>query len=209
MTLSANVAPSAIEARDLRCERGGRTVFSDVGFALSGGDALSVEGPNGAGKTSLLRIVAGLLRETAGSIRIRTSERDIADREERGRLCGWLGHQDGVKAQLSVRENMQFWRDLHGVGGDAIGMLDRVGLIRVAVAPAQYLSAGQRRRLALARLLVSARPIWLLDEPFAALDAAGRALVVDLVRAHCADGGVVIAATHEPLGVGETRLVLT
>lgn len=197
----------AVEARDVACVRGGRTVFSGAGFAVSGGGALSLEGPNGAGKTSLLRIVAGLLRESAGAIRMRTDGRDITDREERGSLCGWLGHQDGVKAQLTVRENVRFWSALYGQHDD--GVITRVGLTRLADAPAQFLSAGQRRRLALARLLLGARPVWLLDEPFAALDAGGHTLFAELIRAHCASGGIAIAATHEPLGVSEARLVLT
>lgn len=198
---------SSIEGVDLACVRAGREVFRGLTFVAGAGAVLSLEGPNGAGKTSLLRIVAGLLREAAGTVRIRTNRGELVDREERGRLCGWLGHHDGVKAQLTVRENLRFWSALYGLrANDAL--LDRVGLSRLADAPAQYLSAGQRRRLALTRLLVSHRPVWLLDEPFSSLDAEARALVAELVHAHCAAGGIAIAATHEPLGLSETRMVL-
>ncbi len=201
------ISDIAIDARDLACERGGRTVFENVGFSIARGGVLAIAGPNGAGKTSLLRIGAGLLREAAGSISLRTNTTVVTDREERGRFCAWLGHQDGVKVALTIRENIQFWSKLYAADAPPT-LLDRVGLARLADAPAQYLSAGQRRRLALARIILCSRPLWLLDEPFAALDAAGRTLVADLVRDHCARGGIAMAATHEPLGLSEARLVL-
>ena len=198
----------SVEADALICERGGRIVFRDLGFAAAQGELLSLEGPNGAGKTSLLRMIAGLLPETAGTLTFRSSDRNVTDAEERGRFIGWLGHHDGIKAQLTVAENARFAAALHGASSDTIAALDRVALARIADLPGQYLSAGQRRRLALARLLLCNRPLWLLDEPLAALDAAGKRLAAELIAAHCAAGGIAIAATHEPLGLAGPRLTL-
>lgn len=195
-----------IEAANLACERGGRVVFRDLQFSLPHGAALSLEGANGAGKTSALRIVAGLLSPSAGDIIFRGSDKNITDGEERGRFVAWLGHLDGIKNQLTVRENAQFFAALYPSTGDVGKILERVGLARAQNLPAQYLSAGQRRRLALARLVLSNRPLWLLDEPLAALDAAGKALIAELMNAHCVAGGMVLAATHDPLGIDAERL---
>ncbi len=197
-----------IEAANLACERGGRAVFRDLQFSLSRGAALSLEGANGAGKTSALRIIAGLLSPSAGTISFQLAERDVSDGEERGRFVGWLGHLDGIKNQLTVVENARFFAALYGSDGDVGQALERVGLARALNLPAQYLSAGQRRRLALARLVLSNRPLWLLDEPLAALDRAGKGLVAELIHTHCEAGGIVIAATHDPLGVDATSLVM-
>jgi len=195
-----------IEATNLACERGGRVVFRDLQFSLTRGAALSLEGANGAGKTSALRIVAGLLSHSAGDISFRCSDKNITDGEERGRFVAWLGHLDGIKNQLTVRENAQFFAALYPSNGDVGQTLERVGLSRARNLPAQYLSAGQRRRLALARLVLSNRPLWLLDEPLAALDAAGKALIAELINEHCVAGGMVLAATHDPLGIDAQRL---
>jgi heme exporter protein A len=202
------IAISEVQVRDLACRRGERGVFEHVTVSAEAGRLLSLEGPNGAGKTTLLRALAGFLAPIAGTIGIRTNARTITEAEERGRQCAWLGHQDGIKAQLTVAENARCWAALYASRANVAAALDRVGLALLAEAPAQYLSAGQRRRLALARLLLSARPIWLLDEPLAALDAAGRTLVADLVRERLAQGGIVIAATHEPLGLDGARFAL-
>jgi len=200
---------SLIEVQDLACERGGRRVFRNVNFAAATGQALTLEGPNGAGKTSALRMLAGFIPPAAGEIRVHMSAGYvIADDEERGRLIGWMGHHDGIKSQLSVVENVRFFGALYGARMDLEGVLDRVGLTRLMELPAQYLSAGQRRRLSLARLILSARPLWLLDEPLSSLDAAGRRLVAELIGEHCDDGGVAIIATHETLGLDATRYFL-
>jgi heme exporter protein A len=197
--------PHSLTAENLTCMRGGRLVFRDTGFSVSAGQALSLEGPNGAGKTSLLRMIAGFLAPAAGTIRLSTGAADITDNEERGKFIGWLGHHDAAKPQLTPRETLRFFTALYGVP-DAID--DEVGLTRARDLPCQYLSAGQKKRLALARLKLSARPVWLLDEPLAALDANGKTLAADLVKSHCANGGIVIAATHEPLGIACARLQL-
>jgi len=183
-------------------------VLRDLVFSIGRGEALSLEGANGAGKTTALRILAGLLSFASGGVTFHTSDGPVRDAEERGRFAGWLGHLDGIKNQLTVLENARFFAALYAGGGDASATLARVGLSRAENLPAQYLSAGQRRRLALARLLLSRRPLWLMDEPLSALDASGKALIAELIREHCAANGIVIAATHDPLGVDTTRIVM-
>ena len=197
-----------IEAEDLACERGGRIIFRALQISLARGAALSLEGANGAGKTSALRVVAGLLNPSEGEIFFRVSNEEVSDGEERGAFVAWLGHLDGIKNQLTVMENAQFFAALYPSKGDVGKTLERVGLARAINLPAQYLSAGQRRRLALARLVLSNRPLWLLDEPLAALDVAGKALIAELMNEHCVAGGMVLAATHDPLGIDATRLVI-
>jgi heme exporter protein A len=182
--------------------RGGRTLFRGLSFRVEAGRALSLEGANGSGKTSLLRMLAGFLAPAQGAIRFG----DICDGEERGKFVGWLGHHDAVKPQMSVRENLDFFAHLYG--GETGDALDALGLARLAELPGQYLSAGQKKRVALARLKLAKRPLWLMDEPLASLDAAGRKIAADLVAAHCAGGGIAVVATHEPFGIDCDRLVL-
>jgi heme exporter protein A len=198
----------AVEADDLACVRGGRLVFRQLDFTAHRGEAVSLEGPNGAGKTSALRMLAGLLAVAGGVVRFRHAAGEVSDGEERARYVGWLGHADGIKAQMSVAENARFSAALFSSSGDVEGVLARVGLARVVDLPGQYLSAGQRRRLGLARLVLSDRPLWLLDEPLAALDSGGRRLAAELIAEHCAHGGIVIAATHDALGVDGPRVFL-
>ena|ERR1700730_15306933 len=186
-----------LSGRDVRCVRGGREVFSALDFAASAGEALAVTGPNGSGKTSLLRMIAGLLAMAGGSIGLEDGGRELTLPEQ----AHYLGHRDPLKPALSVVENLAFWADfLGGETYDARQYLAAVGLDHAAHLPAAYLSAGQRRRLSIARLLTVRRPIWLLDEPTNALDAAGQSLFAALMRDHLARGGLIIAATHGPLG---------
>jgi heme exporter protein A len=198
----------ALSGDKLALARGGHLLFRDLSFAVSDGETLSVEGPNGAGKTSLLRLIAGFLEPGAGTLALQTAAgATVSDPEERAKFVGWLGHQDGIKTQLTPAENLSFFARFHG-GGDIAFALNRLGLDRVRDLPVQYLSAGQKKRLAFARLSLINRSLWLLDEPLSSLDAAGRALVAELIAQHCAAGGMVIAATHEPLGVACRHLQL-
>ena len=189
--------------RDISCVRGGREVFSGLGFEATAGEALAVTGPNGSGKTSLLRLIAGLITVARGSIRLEGGEADLTLPEQ----SHYLGHRDAIKPALSVSENLTFWREfLGGEAFDPAEILKLVGLDHAARLPAAYLSAGQRRRLSIARLLAVRRPIWLLDEPTNALDAAGQTLFATLMGDHLSRGGLIIAATHTPLGVSGREL---
>jgi len=198
---------SSLTAENLVCVRGEKRVFEGLSFRVTAGQALAVEGANGAGKTSLLRMIAGFLAPAAGRLIVHGAEGESDDAEERGKSIGWLGHQDGLKPQLTVIEQLQFYAHLYGKAAD-LTLLEQVGLARQSDLPCRYLSAGQRRRLALARLLAGARPLWLLDEPFAALDTAGQALVGQLMARHCGAGGMIVAATHDPLGLANESLKL-
>jgi heme exporter protein A len=183
---------------ELACVRGGRGLFQGLGFAVAAGEVLAVTGPNGAGKSSLLRLLAGLLPPAAGRIALEGGdpERSV------GTAAHFIGHLDAVKGALTVAENLGFTRALLG-GGEmevetALGLL---GLERLAQFPARMLSAGQRRRLALARLLVSPRPLWLLDEPSTALDAEGQETLAGLMARHLSGGGLAVVATHSELKI--------
>jgi heme exporter protein A len=192
-----------LSGRGLRCVRGGREVFSRLDFASVAGEALAVTGPNGSGKTSLLRLIAGLLHPADGSIELAGGDSELTLPEQ----AHYLGHRDALKPALSVMENLSFWRDfLGGEAGDAATSLARVGIEHAAHLPAGFLSAGQRRRLSIARLLSVKRPIWLLDEPTTALDVTGQAVFVGLMREHLSSGGMIIAATHAPLGIEAKEL---
>jgi heme exporter protein A len=196
-----------LSVSELECVRDGKRVFSNISFQVGAGEALLLLGPNGAGKSSLLRIVAGLLRPTAGRLELAGGEPGWSLAEQ----AHYLGHGDPLKSSLTAMENLGFWaRFLGGHGGrrppDALAA---VGLESVGDLPAGYLSAGQRRRLAIARLLAVERRIWLLDEPASALDTAGQNLLSELMCAHLAAGGLIVAATHAALGLdaaGELRL---
>jgi heme exporter protein A len=192
-----------LSGRGLRCIRGGREVFSNLDFSAAAGEALAVTGPNGAGKTSLLRQIAGLLTIADGSIDLDGGDGELTIAEQ----AHYLGHRDALKPALSVMENLAFWRDfLGGEASDAGQSLAAVGLDHAAHLPAVVLSAGQRRRLSIARLLTVRRPIWLLDEPTSALDAAGQTMFSALMQEHLARGGMIVAATHAPLGLPAKEL---
>jgi heme exporter protein A len=185
-------------ASGLTCVRGGREVFSGVAFEASTGELMAVTGRNGSGKTSLLRLIAGLLLPAGGSLTLEGGDAELTLAEQ----AHYLGHRDALKPALSVWENLLFWRDfLGGEVFDPADSLGAVGLDHAAHLPAGYLSAGQRRRLSLARLLAVRRPVWLLDEPTTALDRSGQDMAAGLMRDHLARGGLIVAATHGPLGL--------
>jgi heme exporter protein A len=187
----------------LRCVRGEREIFSRLDFETSAGEVLAVTGRNGSGKTSLLRLIAGLLTITGGSVTLEGGDAELTLPEQ----AHYLGHRDALKPALSVMENLGFWRDfLGGEACDPAESLAAVGLDHAGHLPAAYLSAGQQRRLSLARLIAVRRPVWLLDEPTAALDAAGQSLFSALMRDHLGRGGLVVAATHTPLGIEAREL---
>ena len=178
-------------------QRGEKRLFGGVSLTLGPGEIAELRGPNGTGKTTLLLIVAGVLRPAAGTVAIGGG--DPEGRTETD--IGYLGHRAAIKARLSVIENLRFWSALNGGAADIDAALDTVGLAPIATLDAGYLSAGQTRRLALARLIIAERPIWLMDEPTAALDAAGEALVAGLIDAQLDRGGLVLAATHHGFGL--------
>jgi len=196
------------EGVGLACQRGAVPVFEDLDFSVAAGEALWLAGPNGSGKSSLLRLMAGLLAPVAGELR--WDGRAIAeDREGHRERLRYLGHLDALKAHLTIEENLRFWAEYWNAPRAGVGLaLERVELAHIADAPARQLSAGQRRRLALARLLLKPAALWLLDEPSAALDAAGMALLGTLVADCRAGGGVVIFSSHERLPVENAAQLL-
>jgi len=182
----------------LTCQRGGRVVFSHLSFTVTSGEAVQVTGPNGAGKSSLLRLIGGLVRAESGRLVLEGGDPEAS----LGEQCHYCGHQDAFKGSLTVAENLAFWTDFLGGGGIAApAAMERLGIAHLADLPAGYLSAGQRRRLALARLLTVSRPVWLLDEPTAALDVTSQAVLAGVMAEHVATGGIILAATHGPLGL--------
>ena len=193
-----------LEANALDCARGSRELFHDLSFSLSQGELLEVSGGNGSGKTSLLRILCGLLTPTAGNV-LWQGARISSLKEEYFSKLAYLGHANGIKTELSAFENLRIHGGLAGNPPDdeKIGeALERVGLGRSRSAPAKTLSQGQQRRLALARLLVGERVLWILDEPLTALDSAGVRLVQSVVETHLETGGMAVLTTHQQLDVG-------
>ena len=187
-----------LSAVDLACHRGGRDVFAGVSFAVGSGEALAVTGRNGAGKSSLLRTIVGLVRVAHGRLALEGGDPELSIAEQ----AHYLGHLDALKPSLSVAENLAFWAGF--LGGEAVNIpqtLEAVGLETLAELPAAYLSAGQRRRLSIARLLAVKRPIWLLDEPTSTLDATAQDRLASFMRAHLGAGGIILAATHGPIGL--------
>jgi heme exporter protein A len=191
-----------LSATDLACRRGGREVFAGVSFSIAGGESLTIRGRNGAGKSSLLRMAVGLVRIAGGRLALEGGDPELTIGEQ----AHYLGHLDALKPSLSVVENLRFWSDFLGAAAVDLGEpLRAVGLDTLADLPAAYLSAGQRRRLSIARLLAVKRPLWLLDEPTSTLDAAAQTKLGEIMRAHLAGGGIMLAATHSPLQLEGTR----
>lgn len=190
-------------AEGLAGERGGEPVFSGVDLALQDGGACVVTGPNGSGKSTLLRVLAGLLPTAGGKARLEGGGEAFPTIAA---ACHYLGHQNAMKPALTVTENLGFWRDFlaDAEAGQGISIdeaLEAVALGGIGHLPFGYLSTGQRRRTAIARLLVCRRPIWLLDEPTAGLDKASEERFAGLMRKHLGEGGIIVAATHLPLGL--------
>lgn len=195
------------EADTLSVNRGLRRVVQDISFSLGEGDALTVTGANGAGKSTLLRALCGLLPLAAGSLRLTGIGEGEDDPLIFREHLHYLGPQNAMKAALSVGENLAFWQSFSGgAGGMTIeAALNAVELPHVADLPFSYLSTGMKRRVAICRLLVSEKPVWIVDEPTSGLDSHSSELFSGLCRAHCADGGILIAATHLPLGLGKAQ----
>jgi heme exporter protein A len=187
-------------ADNIACVRGGREVFAELSFSVGNGEALLVTGRNGAGKSSLLRVIAGLVRPSGGRLAL-----DGGTDASIGEQAHYLGHQDAVKPALSVLENLSFWADYLGARGNPMTALKTVDLGALADLPAAYLSAGQKRRLSIARLLAVKRPIWLLDEPTSALDAPSQAMLAKVMQAHLRGRGLIVAATHGTIGLPHAR----
>lgn len=204
MTQGQNRSQLCLEIEGLACGRGDHALLSGLSFRLAPGTGLLLRGPNGSGKSTLLLTLAGLLPPLAGRLN------HVGHDPEDGPALHYCGHRNGVRPRLGVAETLDFWIAInggHGISRDEA--LAKVGLTRATRLDAGYLSAGQQRRLALARLLVSPRPLWLLDEPTAALDADGQALVAGLIGDHLALGGIAIIATHDDIPVpGLTTLTL-
>ncbi len=206
-----------LQVENLTLRRGERTLISSLSFELAAGEALVLKGPNGVGKTTLIRAIAGFIRPAGGEVRLAggLTEHSVAEQ------CHFIGHQNAVKSGLTVRENADFWRlfqaipaaaakgataGLSRVAGNQTDVaLERLGLAAIAGIRAGYLSAGQRRRLALTRLLLSPRPVWLLDEPTVSLDADATRVLADLIAEHRGGGGLALAATHIDLGLAQAR----
>ena len=204
-------------ATDLACIRSGREVFAGVNFTVAAGEALLVVGRNGAGKSSLLRVLAGLIHPAAGKLVLEGGKPEFSIAEQ----AHYVGHQDAIRPALTVVENLAFWaRYLASPGGPGMvpetsaagpgadgtstateAALEALALTHLASLPAAYLSAGQKRRLALARIVAVPRPIWLLDEPTSALDTATQQRLAELMRRHLTAGGIILAATHGPIGL--------
>jgi len=190
----------------LTCFRGERVVFYGLNFCVEAGDALVLSGPNGSGKTSLLRLMAGLLRPVAGNIS--WADGPIPDNpEEHNRRIHFVGHLDAIKPVLTVSENLGFWAGLRGSDEPLGTALDTFGIGHLAEVPGRYLSAGQRRRLNLARIVAAPSALWLLDEPTTALDSDAISKLAGAIKTHRSGGGMVITSTHTDLHLADERVL--
>lgn len=202
--MSTSTTITALVVKGLSVRRGERILFRDLAFSLPAGEAIALTGANGSGKTSLLRAIAGLLRPEAGDIVFKGAAEADSARHESVHL---LGHADGLKGGRTALEELTF--QAGWLGGDDEGVaraIDQLALTPLLDLEVRRLSAGQRRRLALARLISAPRPVWLLDEPMAPLDTARRALLATMMQAHLAGGGLILAAVHDPLPIPATVL---
>jgi heme exporter protein A len=192
-----------IAAENIACERGGRNVFSNLSFTVGSGEFLQLTGPNGTGKSSLLRLVANLGEPSSGHIELDGGEPDLTLAQQ----AHYIAHADASKSALTVTENLKFWQGFLG-GGEIRPALAALNLVPLAGYPVALLSAGQKRRVALARLALVPRSIWLLDEPSVGLDEASQGLLVALMRQHLKTQGIIIAATHVGLGLAPDKNVV-
>jgi heme exporter protein A len=190
----------SLRVEALSLSRGGRVLFENLSFAAAPGAYVEVQGSNGSGKTSLLRALAGLLRPRGGTIA-------FDGVEEPALALHYVGHANALKREASVRDHLHYWAGLFGGAPSEDFVAQMLDLGRVMSLPVRVLSQGQARRLSLARLIVAPRPVWLLDEPAAALDDAGKAVLTEMIASQRASGGVVIAAVHEPLGAPSAQIV--
>jgi heme exporter protein A len=196
-----------LKVSNLTVSRGGDQLFSDISFELETGEALVITGRNGTGKSTLLRAMADLIPRDSGAVEIAVSGTKLPRAAE---ACHYLGHRNAMKRELTVEENLDFWKRFQGdfEGGAGVApdeAAESLGLAQLLHLPYGYLSAGQQRRMAMAKLLVSWRPVWLLDEPTAALDVQSEQIFAGLMNAHRKKGGIVVAATHQPLGLEDAR----
>lgn len=198
---------AVLEVSDLAARRGHDRLFSGIGFRLTAGDSLVLTGRNGSGKSTLIRVIAGLLPADAGKVIVTTETGPVPAAAE---ACHYLGHRNAMKRELTVDENLAFWKTFMGdfaggTGLDVDAAAEELGLGDLLHLPFGYLSAGQQRRMAMAKLLVAWRPIWLLDEPTAALDHQSEALFARIMRDYLARGGIIVAATHQELGLENAK----
>jgi heme exporter protein A len=188
-----------LEATNLSCSRGARLIFKGLNFAVLSGEITELRGANGSGKSSLLRLIAGLNAPETGTLHLTPTQESIAE------ACHYVGHSEALKSALSVEQNISFWQNF--LGGNAESPLGTFKLSKLASDQAALLSEGQRRRLALSRLLAIKRPIWLLDEPSVGLDQTALQDLQSAMQAHLESGGLIIAATHAPLGLANARVL--
>lgn len=199
-----NTARMKISGQQLACERGGRIVFAKLDFTARAGRMLVLRGPNGAGKTSLLRLIAGLVEPAAGSLKVEQAA--LPADTQLGEHVHFVAHNDAIKPHLSVEENLEFWAGFFG-GGDPASAMQAMNLKELGGYQAQLLSAGQKRRLCLARLALVEKPVWLLDEPTVGLDTASQQLLADMMTQHLQDKGIIIASTHIDLPVESSDIL--
>lgn len=193
----------SLKVEKLGCSRGETIIFRYVDFSLQSGESLIVRGENGVGKSTLLRVIAGLLPNDMGTVSLNSKEfEDVCT------ACHYFGHQNAMKTVLTVHDNLEFWRGIYGGNGlCSVEALERVGLAHTLHLPFGYLSAGQKRRVAFLKLLVSKRPIWLLDEPTTAMDKNSDKIIGAIMSEHLDSGGIIIAATHQPLQFEATHIL--